>query len=253
MTVPRILLFAMWVIVGVACKREDPLPPKDMNTVVSNGTASLRFTFTNNGSPMVMDSVYSDGVGNLIRIDKLKFFISDIELIDADHVGMIGFEETYLLIDASAQDNTFVLGTVPTGHVHQVHVMIGLAPSMNHTDPLYAPAPLNSTDMHWRDDPPAQFKFLNLEGRVDGNADGDLDDPEDVRFIRYCATDELVRETLFHTSVDIAEGDHATIEVDVDLGVLMQGVDLRTTPVAVGGDTANGTLMNNMILAITGE
>jgi hypothetical protein len=253
MYVERPFLLAFLIVAMVACKREEPLPPKDMDTAVSNGTASLTFMFTHNGTPLVLDSSYSDGAGNMIRIDKLKFFISDIELIDADHQEIIGFEDTYLLIDAATPNSEFDLGTVPAGHVHQVHVMIGLAPSMNHTDPMYAPAPLNSTDMHWRDDPPAQFKFLNLEGHVDGNADGDLDDLEDVRFTRYCATDALVRETLFHTSVDIAEGDDATIEVGVDLGALLQGVDLRTTPVAVGGGPANSTLMNNMILAITGE
>jgi hypothetical protein len=143
------------------------------------------------------------------------------------------------------------LGAVPTGHVHQVHVKFGLGPSVNHSDPANANAPLNSTDMHWRETPPGHYKFLNLEGQVDGNGDGDLNDPEDVRFTRYCATDALVRETLFHTSVDVSEGNSSMIKVHLDLNTMMQGVDLRSTPVAVAGDSANITLMNNMILAIS--
>ena len=83
------------------------------------------------------------------------------------------------------------------------HFALGLESTVNHADPTLAEYPLNVPDMHWSWNPAAGYKFLLIEGKVDGNNDGDFDDAEDVDVTYHCATDPMYREDQLMVMLDI--------------------------------------------------
>ena len=104
--------------------------------------------------------------------------------------------------------------------------------------------------MHWSWNPSAGYKFLNMEGHVDGNGDGDFDDAEDLTFTYHCATDALLREDHVHVHMDVTAGSTVTLQAKVDVAALLTGLDLLTNSVAMGGGTNNVTAMDNLVTAI---
>ena len=147
------------------------------------------------------------------------------------------YEDTYILVDATNTSNTFTLGDLSPAEVHGAEITLGLAPEVNTSDPLVAEAPLNDPDMMWAWSTSAGRMFLKLEGRVDGNADGDVDDAEDFDFMYHCLNlnNDLLREIHVHVHADVTAGATAVLNSKVDLGVVVSGLDLLTNPEAMDG------------------
>src|SRR5690606_4410619 len=129
------------------------------------------FDFMSGGDAFNMNNTYQDGAGNNFRFSGIKFYASEFSLTDMGGTSMAAFNSTYLLVDASASVNESTLGTVPAGHIHMAHFALGLERTVNHADPTLAPYPLNIPDMHWSWNPSSGYKFLLIEGKVDGNGD----------------------------------------------------------------------------------
>lgn len=232
-----------------ACKKDDAEPPAGPSGQTT-GTVKMSFTFTRGDMPFGLSQTFHDGAGNDIRISKLKFYVSDIHLSDDDGNVVADLHDTYLLVDASATSNLFTLGAVPPAAIHEAHITLGLESEVNHADPTLAEAPLNDPDMHWSWNPAMGYKFLALEGKVDGNHDGDFDDAEDIGFTYHCAGDGLLRGTHVHIHADVEAGSTATLAAKVDVEHLVSGLDLLGPPMAMGAEAANITAMDSLVTAI---
>ena len=163
---------------------------------------------------------------------------------------MAAYPTKAVLADGSVPMAAYDLGTMAAGHVHEVHFSLGLDSATNHANPTQAPYPLNIPGMHWSWNPAAGYKFLNMEGHVDGNGDGDFDDAEDQVFTYHCATDALLRTDHAHSHADVGTAP-VVLSVKMDVAVLMMGLDLLSTNIAMGGGPANVQAMNNLAAAIS--
>lgn len=236
-----------------ACKKDPKTPPAPAGAgEVGTGTVRLSFSFVNGQDPFDINGTYHDGAGHAVRFSTLKFYVSNIHLSD-DAGNSVGHFDQAWLVDGAGSGEPFTLGTIPAAHVHEAHFHLGLDSAVNHADPLTAAYPLNVPDMHWSWNPTAGYKFLNMEGKVDGNGDGDLDDPEDVVFTYHCATDALLRSTHLHIHANVNAGATATMEATVDVAVLLSGLDLLANPMAMGGGSNNVIAMDSLVSAIGGH
>jgi hypothetical protein len=247
-------LLTIAVLIGttfVACKKDDPVEPTP-TPVATTGTAAMSFNFMYGSAPFDLSSTYMDGAGNAVRVDNLKFYVSDIHLEDDAAVTIAEFHDTYLLVDASAASNSFTLGTMDAQHIHEAHFALGLESAVNHADPLNASYPLNIPEMHWSWNPTAGYKFLVIEGMLDGNADGDFDDTEDVGIEYHCATDGMLREAHIHVHGSLAAGATLTMTANVDVQTLLSGLDFMVAPTSHGGGAPNAMAMDSLVTAVQG-
>ena len=240
-------------IAFTACKKDEDAHAHAPAPVPTTAAMKLSFNFVRGIVPFNINNMYMDGAGNAIRFSTLKFYVSDVHLMDDDANMVAEYPAGYFLIDGAASSNVFDLGVMNAGHVHMVNFSLGLDAATNHADPLTAAYPLNIPGMHWSWNPTAGYKFLNMEGLVDGNGDGDVDDSEDVPFTYHCATDGLLREESFHQHADVIGGSTVTLAAKVDVNMLLTGIDLLSASVAMGGGPNNQTAMNNLVMAIDAQ
>ncbi|MCB0763955.1 MAG: MbnP family protein [Flavobacteriales bacterium] len=245
----NLLLLASMAIAITACKKDDDPAPTPAPAGNNTATVKMAFTFMNGTAPFDMNASYQDGAGHAFRFSGLKFYVSDIHLTDDGGATVGEFHDTYLLVDAGGT-NDFTLGAISAAHIHEAHFALGLESAVNHADPLAAEYPLNVPDMHWSWNPTAGYKFLLIEGKVDGNSDGDYDDAEDLDVQYHCATDAMFRETHEHIHADADAGTTVTLQAKVDVGVIISGLDLLANPTAHGGGANNALAMDSLVTAI---
>jgi hypothetical protein len=100
--------------------------------------------------------------------------------------------------------------------------------------------------------PAAGYKFLALEGRVDANGDG-LVDASDPEFVYHCAMDMLRTTVEVHAHHDLVVDETYTINVNVDMGEILSGIDVAGNLNAMGATPLNQRLMQNLALALDTE
>lgn len=211
---------------------------------------STRLNFMHGANAFDINAIYSDGMGHAIQFTTLRFYASDFHMEDDGGATVAEFHDKVVLFDGATPTASFELGTMNAGHIHEVHFNLGLESAVNHADPTTAAYPLNIPGMHWSWNPAAGYKFLNMEGHVDGNGDGDFDDSADLTFTYHCATDALLSEDHFHFHQDVGGG-AVTVAGKLDVAVLLMGLDLLTNNVAMGGGPNNVQAMSNLVTAIT--
>ncbi len=253
MNLSKLGLLAMIALALAACKKdEEETPAPSPTPAPTTGTVKLGFSFTHGANAFDLSNTYQDGAGNNIRFDKVKFYVSNFRLSDDLGNEVAHLHDTYLLVDASATTNVFTLGSIAPAHVHEVEFLLGIDSLTNHANPLNAVAPLNIPEMHWSWNPTAGYKFLNMEGHVDTNGDGDFDDATDGVFTYHCATDAMARMAMVHAHHDVTAGGSATVMATVNMAAVLQSLDLVTNAVAMGGGPANAAAMDALANAISG-
>lgn len=253
----RIFLPLLAILTLAACKKDEPTDPAPAPPGASAASVRFALDVVNGDQPFDMNSTINDGQGNPIRITTLKFYLSAFHLTD-DGGGMVAeFPSNVLLVDAEG-DNTFTLGNVDPGHIHQVHFTLGLDAELNYADPTLADHPLNIPGMHWSWNTNAGYKFLNLEGYVDVNDSGAFDEGIDIAFTYHCAQNQtqavenpVIRNAHLMAHADAVAGGTLTIGARLDMATLLNGVDLAATPVAMGNGPGNQLLMDNLMNAIS--
>ncbi len=248
MNTSKIALLAITALALSACKKDKD---DDHNHDDHDHTATIqaRFDFVHGTSAFDINAAYTDGAGHAIKFSTLKFYASDFILKDDAMNVVASYANTAVLADA-ANPVAQTIGTMGHGHIHEVHFSLGLNSTVNHADPVAATYPLNIPGMHWSWNPMAGYKFLNMEGHVDGNGDGDFDDAQDVPFTYHCATDALLREDHIHFHRDV-DGGTVVIAAKVNVALLMVGLDLLANATAMGGGPNNQAAMDNLVAAIS--
>ena len=246
----RISLWALAALSLTACKKEKEEEHDHDTGGGSAATVHARLDFMHGANAFDINGIYSDGMGHAIQFTTLKFYASDFHMEDDGGATVAEFHDKVVLFDGATPTASFELGTMNAGHIHEVHFNLGLDSTVNHADPTTAAYPLNIPGMHWSWNPAAGYKFLNMEGHVDGNGDGDFDDAADLTFTYHCATDALLSEDHFHFHQDV-NGGAVTVTGKLDVAVLLMGLDLLTNSVAMGGGPNNVQAMSNLVTAIT--
>lgn len=103
--------------------------------------------------------------------------------------------------------------------------------------------------MHWDWNPAAGYKFLLLEGRVDDDGDGLVDD-SDPAFVYHCATDAAMREAQLGFTGTVAAGGTLAPRMEIHIDLLVAGVDMLTNQMGMGYEPVNVQLMDNLVNAL---
>jgi hypothetical protein len=240
------LLLAVLV---TACKKdEDPGP-----LTAAPGTIRVSYTFVNGSTPFTLDSLVTDSLGRKLKLNVARFLTSGYLIKDDAHMTVADLTGAYVLADAALATNTYTLGSMEAGHSHSLELQIGLDSAVNHSDPTqYTTAPLNDASMHWNWNPVAGYKFLALEGRVDGNGDG-IVDASDPEFTYHCATDALRTPVEVHAHNDLEAGETFTVAITVNMAQLFQGVDVANNLTRMGATPVNQRLVQNLALALDAD
>ena len=228
-----------------ACKRDAEEEPHDHGHELHTVDLRLAFVFKHGTHSYELASEYTDDFGHVFKLDRIRFLVSDLDVIDDDNNVLATYPGVRLLVDADQPANDFALGTLTASHAHQIRFTMGLDPQLNDADPDTCAAPLNNTTMHWGMAPDEGFWFLVLEGRVDSDNSGVIDGP-DATFTYRCGTDALVRNgwAIMHT--ELPDGGEFTVETVVDVERLIGGVDVLNNLSAVGGTPLNVQLMDSL-------
>lgn len=242
----NLLMLAALALVAVGCKKdkdEEPTPTPAPTTGVFK--ISLGFHW---GEPdFNLDDTYTDGAGHTIKFSAVKFYLSETHVENAGSI--VGdFHNSFILADAS-NEQVYTVGNLTAGSFDNLAITVGLDSEVNHADPTLAAAPLNDPSMHWSWNPAAGYKFLVLEGRVDGNGDNVIDDT-DPAFEYHCATDACMRTASIPMPGSIAAGGSYIQHIHVRVNQLVTGVDMLTTPMGHGNEAVNAQLMDNLAGAL---
>lgn len=236
----RGLFLSLLIIAFSGCKR-DKVEPDEKRTV----DLRLKFVFTYGTHAYELGSEYTDATGRLYRVDDLRFLLSGFDVIDDDGTVLADYGDLVLLVDAANSGGGHSLGRLTASHAHQTRFNIGLPPALNNSDPATATAPLNDATIHWGMGADEGYWFCMLQGRMDTDNNGSLDDA-DGTFSYRCGTDVLMRSgwAVMHTA--LPDGGTFTVEAPVDVERLVAHLDLGTAPEAIGGTVLNVQLMDSL-------
>jgi hypothetical protein len=121
------LIGAIVIIALSACEKDQPIPEP---TQPYKGTVELRFVPTMNGEAF-QQNVNFVGPNNFrMNIETLKFYLSDIQLINSSYTTMLSEIE---LVDLVQNDKTISFETDP-GTYQQLKFFLGVKKALNGTD-----------------------------------------------------------------------------------------------------------------------
>jgi hypothetical protein len=240
------LLAAVLLSATVAGCTKNEEPPLDDHGhgVVHTVDLRLAFVFTYGTHDYELASEYVDEQGHLYKLDRIRFLLSDLQVVN-DEMEVLATYPMQLLVDAAQPLNDFALGSLTASHAHKINFAMGLHAPLNQADPDTCAAPLNEPDMHWGLAPNEGFWFMVLEGRWDSDNNGVVD-ATDAPFSYRCGTAALLRTgwAIMHT--EIPDGGTLTVTAAVDMERLMGGVDVATNATAHGDTPLNVQLMDSL-------
>ena len=137
-------------------------------SVAQAAPLELKLNLLMDGEPLDWEATYRNAVGQDFTVNLLKFYISDLALVNAD-----GSEvplETLELISFGpgdeTQDVTLVTLDAPEGTYSGVRFDVGVPRELNHLDATLQTAPLGvDAGMYWAWNP--GYIFYRLEGQVE--------------------------------------------------------------------------------------
>lgn len=241
---PLVALLLCALVAGCT-KDEEPIPDDHHgNGTVHTVDLRLAFVFNYGTHDYELASEYVDAQGHLYKLDRIRFLLSDLNVVN-DEMEVLATYPMQLLVDAAQPLNDFALGSLTASHAHKINFAMGLQAPLNQADPDTCAAPLNDPDMHWGLGPNEGFWFLVLEGRWDSDNSGVVD-ATDAPFSYRCGTAALLRTgwAIMHT--EIPDGGTLTITAPVDVERLMGGVDVAANATAHGDTPLNVQLMDSL-------
>ena len=245
--------FGLLALIGLslaACKKDEeeaPAPTPTPTPTTTNVNFSVAFM---NGSSAFDPAVpFIIPGGQNVRITKLKFYLHDIHLMDDEGGSAAEFHDRILLVDALASSNTFALGTMSPGHVHNVEFNLGLdsISSYGFSDQTTAPVPLNDGDMTWAWNTAAGRMFVKLEGFVDANGNNAEDAGEAFQFHGIGPDMVPVADAMLIHGDAVAGG---TVTLDAKLDVALLFSTLTLPGINHNDDAQVQQLMQNLAVAL---
>ncbi len=214
----------------------------DPNTVVA-----MSMAFTRAGVPFNKSVSFTDAANTRIQIDRLLFYMSQVEFTDDAGDSVAAFPEKYILVDLDDGGLIRVIGPLD-GHLHEMHFGLGVDSAMNHADPITLAPPLNTAGMWWTW--AAGHKFLALEGRYDSDNDGTVE-TTDNEFLFHCGMDTLYTPVtlLVHTDADM--GGNVVLPLELNIDTLLTGMDIAAQPVLQDVTPVTQGLMQRLARSIT--
>jgi hypothetical protein len=185
-----------------------------------NTEVSLQFVPVYGESPLTMFTrsyPYRDGMK--VKLQNFLFYVSDITLIANDgteqllsEVALVSFKE---IQDDAAAARGYLTDKIkiPAGTYKGLRMGIGIAPSLNATQPgdYRAGHPLTDNYWSWA----LGYIFTKIEGNADLNGDNNYD--ENAKLTFHIGANALYQTRTFDINLVVADGAHQEIGLTVDL------------------------------------
>lgn len=219
-----LVIIATLTLSIAACKKDDDPPtPSPAPT-----TASLKLdvTFRNGAGSFDHTVPLTDGNGRSVRITKLRFYTQGFHLTNDEGDTVVDRLSSIQLVDVTTA-NTFDLGTIAPGHIHNAALKLGLdhVTSIGYPDQTTAPPPLDDADMTWAWNVAMGRVFVKLEGFVDANGNNIADSGEGFEY-HGIGPNMVQVDWQEHFHADVAAGTTLTIPMIVDVNYLVSGLGL---------------------------
>ncbi len=215
------------------CEKDDDVDPIPTPTITGKSVELVIKPMWGDTPIQLLTDYDMDGVD--INFEFLKFYISDIELID--DAGTVLADNDGIPYLASTEQTAVTIGTTTADHLHMLRFDIGLDETINHQDPIASESELFPEIMHWGWNPAGGYKFTRFDYKHNGDS-----------FQSHCATDPLFREDVALSVHDVSTiGDDIHIEVEVDFAEIF-----GTTPLP-NSDNHGATPYNISYIDILGS
>ncbi|MEM7162093.1 MAG: MbnP family protein [Bacteroidota bacterium] len=211
----------------VACENDDEPMPSE------NGSITIRMNHLIDGGTFELNTPY-DFSGQEVVFTDFRYYISNINFKGQTGTDLDNPEKTAWIV--SPAEDEMALGKIDAKNIFAMDFLVGLDDIVNHQDPTMASEEeLMNNEMHWGWNPSAGYKFMRIEGLVDGEVFG-----------YHVATDNRL-STL--TDIEIAfsnEDDRNNIlEMQFDVKKLFEGITILEGQ-NHGENPITGEISNNM-------
>lgn len=238
------------LVLGAGCKKDEGTVEEHTH-VGGNTIASLQFNWQWGAAAFDASQQYTTNLGEPIRFNRVRFFVGQPSFNDDNGNLVQAFPQKYLLIDKDNGGLIQNIGEV-NGHLHTMHMILGVDSATNHVDPATNAAPLDDQSMHWGWNPALGYIFYKLEGRYDSDNDGDVDN-DDNPFVYHCGPDVMRRNTTFNVHTDALTGGSLIIDLTIDMQQTVNNLDIESDPFEDTVGPMTTQVMDNLLNAITYE
>ena len=242
-------LFLLMAFLFVGCDTDkdplpDPTPDPHPNTIV---TMAMHWLF--GAEAFSLDSVYEDDFGHKVKFDEIRFYMAQPWFKDDLGDTVATFPSRYFMISAEDGATIRTIGELD-GHLHDMHVILGLDSAANHTDPSISGAPLNDFLLWWGWS--TGRVFFRVLGKVDSDGDGVIE-ASDADVSYDCGRDNLRHDLVLNVHTDADMGGTVILDFDVDVEGIIDGIDMVVDNITHTDDdpALAATLMNNLAASIT--
>jgi hypothetical protein len=171
--IKNILSLTFVALALVACK-EDTIE----NPIIKDTSLNVKVRLLNNGAPYSLSSTFQNTDGVTLRVDVLKFYLSNFNLVNANNEKTELFNLAFF--EFGTKDTLISIPNPPEGVYHSIETSVGVPARMNGTDNpnnefnvgQFPPEhPLSTTrGMYWNWQ--TAYRFVILEGRSNANNTG---------------------------------------------------------------------------------
>ncbi len=193
---------------------------------------------------LVMDSPYTTQAGYDLKIERLEYYLSELEIVH-DGGQITPVPNTWLLV-RPAQDTAFALGSFNIQTIEAINFSVGVDPAVNNADPsLYAanhPLAPQNPSMHWGWN--AGYRFVALEGYAG------------TGLVFNYQIHALGNENYFDGSVSftpISTADTSQLYLKADYEMLFENIDVSAGMIVHGALGESITLLSDMAANVFSE
>jgi len=194
------------------------------------GTARLDLSFDHvlDDEALMLGSVIETASGPQVRVDMLRYWVSNLVLETTDGE-IYRVPSAYYLVEMTDANTrtTLVLDGIPDGTYRTLHMGIGVDADHNYSLDLFEGELSTTVDMHW--DWTTGFVFLKLEGRYGPGAN-------EAPFIVHVGNDPMYQAvTLALDGLAVGTAEPATVRLGVNLAPLFDVFDVSENSNLIGG------------------
>lgn len=243
-------VFLLVIVCSMGCKKEedDPEPTPTPSTPAPEYMVSVNFNFLEGSLPWAFADQLVDEDGAAAQLDRMRFVVSNIRLLDNSGSLIKSFPGVVLKVDrASGNGITQDLGLMGQGAIPRIAFDLGLDDANNALAPSdFNIPPLNDQTLYQSE--ALGYKFLEITGRWNSNGDLLINSSDEA--IQYVPATASMRRPVTLQVDEYNASPGAVIHLRVQMTDFLNGIHFDTAPTAIGAGLPTAQLMNNLQAAI---
>ncbi len=246
---PSFPLVLLVIVSSSGCKKDDePDPTPAPSAAAPEHMVSVNFNFLDNSLPWGFADQLVDEDGAAAQLDRMRFIVSNIRLLDNSGSLIKSFPGVVLKVDrASGNGITQDLGLMVQGAIPRIAFDLGLDDTNNALVPSdFNVPPLNDQTLYQSE--ALGYKFLEITGRWNSNGDLLINSSDEA--IQYVPTTASMRRPVTLQVDEYNASPGAVIYLRVQMTDFLNGIHFDTAPTAIGAGLPTAQLMNNLQAAI---